>query len=47
MWLKENVVKAIERCPQKAAVVLDNVHLLTGRDVLLLDPLLLLLDSTL
>lgn len=45
LWLKEKVASAIHRCPGKAAVVFDNVHVLKGEDVLLLDPLLLLFED--
>lgn len=47
MWLKGKVAAAIERCPRKALVLFDNVHLLNGEDLLLLDPLLLLFDDSL
>lgn len=45
MWLKEHLCKAIERCPRKAVVVLDNVHVLKGEDIGLLDTMLSLLDG--
>lgn len=44
-WLKRKIVPAIQRCPGRAAIVLDNAHILRKEDVLLLDPLLLLFDD--
>lgn len=44
-WLKRRVLSAIERCPQKAIVVLDNTQVLSGSDLLLLDTFLLLFDD--
>lgn len=44
-WFNEHLCKAIERCPRKAVVVLDNVHLLEGEEIWLLDKMLSLTDG--
>lgn len=43
--MNQHLCSAISRCPQKAAVVLDNVHVLEGEDIRLLDTMLSLLDG--
>ncbi|CAM9824097.1 unnamed protein product, partial [Pylaiella littoralis] len=45
-WLNRHLCDAISRCPQKAAVVLDNLHVLQGEDIRLLDTMLSLLDGS-
>lgn len=43
--LNAHLCDAIMRCPGRAAVVLDNVHLLQGEDIRVLDTMLSLLDG--
>lgn len=44
-WFNEHLCRAIERCPRKAVVVLDNVHVLEGEEIRLLDKMLSLTDG--
>eukprot|EP00752_Nemacystus_decipiens_P002276 g2157.t1 len=44
-WFNEHLCKAIDRCPRKAVVVLDNVHVLKGEGIRLLDKMLSLTDG--